>query len=411
MTYLKSQLGYDYLSSLSFSEKRLLNLFVMQKLLFDGAGPLIRLSIFLISAWLTCPHQAYSQRPVKKDYIVLGDSALTQGKVYGLPINDNTELRFSRTSKDAVVIYSISDVTEFRVSERVFFSRTVDVDGVSTRVFLELLPHPSEEVKLWRLNGKMARFYIETEEGFEELGDVYRQQLRDAFGNEYLSPLIAMTEKSELSLNYLAKTAMNLDAPRTFTKLITVTPWVGFGSQTVKLVIPDSDVMARVSNSTPFFGVQGEIFLTHPRNLSLNLGLAWSRFDNQDFVSYTYDRFRYDSDIYLDFTLIQIPILARYYLDYRPNKIRFFAEAGYSLGMPTYEKLGVFQAKFESGSIVTSSKTFELSDSFGGLAVGVGMEKYLSRHCGVALGIRQSQLRGDLQDSVNGLTFYLGYKF
>jgi hypothetical protein len=113
----------------------------------------------------------------------------------------------------------------------------------------------------------------------------------------------------------------------------------------------------------------------------------------------------------MDFTLMQVPVLARYYYDLKPNSMRIFVEAGYSYAIPAYEKIGIFQAKFERNTIVTSRRAFEMSESYSAFIWGIGLEKYLSKHRGVVLGLRQTNLTGVLGETVTGLVFHLGFKF
>ncbi|MCZ8134386.1 MAG: hypothetical protein O9252_02655, partial [Algoriphagus sp.] len=259
-------------------------------------------------------HQtALAQRPEKKDYIILGDTALSQGKIFGMPTKDNTEVTFARSRRTPAKTYSVAEVSEFRMSEMVFFSKKAPLGGQEQLVFLEKLPHEAGGVLLWRLNAKPAVFFVETAKGLEELGENFKQTLGSAYGNDNLLPLIAITDKSELSLNYLSKTAKNLPSPRTFTKLVTLTPLVGISSQSVEFLIPDSAVPAKISGSSPSFGVIGELFLTFKRDLSVGLGVTWSQLDNQGFFTYATNQLLYESDVFVDFSLIQVPLTVRYY--------------------------------------------------------------------------------------------------
>ncbi|MFC5192195.1 hypothetical protein ACFPIK_10480 [Algoriphagus aquatilis] len=366
--------------------------------------------MIFVGVWFF-PQLAQAQRPEKKDYIILGDTALSQGKIFGMPTKENTEVTFARSRRTPSRIYSVAEVSEFRMSERVFFSKKALLGGQERLVFLEKLPHEAGGVSLWRLNAKPAVFFVETVKGLEVLEEDYKETLGTAYGNGNLLPLVAITNKSELSLNYLSKTAKNLSSPRTITKLLTLTPWVAYSSQSVEFLIPDSTVPAKISGSSPSFGVVGELFLTFKRDLSVGLGVTWSQLDNQGFFTYATNQLRYESDVFVDFSLIQVPLTVRYYYDLSPNRYRIFAEAGYSYGMPSYEKAGVFQAEIGTNSIITSSKTFQLTDTYSGFIWGVGVEKYLSKHRGVALGLRHASLGGIDDESFNGFNFYLGFKF
>lgn len=366
---------------------------------------------FLVVVWLSFPQVAQAQRPEKKDYIVVADTALSQGKVLGIPSEDNTVVYFSRSRRNAAKAYTVAEVSEFRVSERLFFAKKIPVGGSSVTVFLEKLTQEVPQAKLWKLNGKPSVFYLETADGMEALGEDYRKVLGEALGNDDLLPLLAITDLSELSLNYLSKTAKSITKPRTFTRRLTLSPWVGYASQTVGFTIPETILEGEIAGVSPAFGIHGELFLTFKRNLSIGAGLAWSQFDSQNFFSYTSNQFRYESDIFMDFTLLQVPVLARYYYDLKPNSMRIFVEAGYSYAIPAYEKIGIFQAKFERNTIVTSRRAFEMSESYSAFTWGIGLEKYLSKHRGVVLGLRQTNLTGVLGETVTGLVFHLGFKF
>ena len=368
------------------------------------------ISVLVICGWLL-PLCGFAQRPEKKDYIILADTALSQGKILGVPTENNTQVNFVRSKRTPAITYSVSEVSEFRMSERVFFSKKVPLKGKEQQLFLEKLPHEVGGVSLWRLNGKPAVFFVETEDGLEELGGNFKETLGSAYGDENLLPLIEITNKSELSLNYLSKTAKNLSSPRTFTKLLTLTPVLGVGSQSVEFLIPDSTVPAKISGSSPSFGVIGELFLTFKRDLSVGLGVTWIQLDSQGFFTYTANQMQYESDVFVDFSLIQVPLTVRYYYDLSPNRYRIFAEAGYSYGMPSYEKAGVFQAEINDNSVTTSSKSVQLSETCSGFIWGVGVEKYLSKHRGVALGLRQSSMGGVNDESFKNLNFYVGFKF
>lgn len=354
---------------------------------------------------------AFGQVPLKSDYIVLGDSVLFQGFVIGIPTQDNREIRFSKSKKTEYNNYSVFDLTEFRVSERLFFSKNIQIDGKSEQVFLEKLSQEVSGVVIWKLNGKPNRFYLEKAEGFLLLEDEYREDLVEAFANPDLVPLIDITALGELPLIYLAKNAKTIKKPRTFTKLFTMTPFVGYSSQAVGFIIPDSNLKAEITGSSPAFGIDGEVFLTFKRNLSLNVGLVLTQFDSQDFFFYQNGLSWIESDIFLDFSLLQVPVTAKYYFDLKPNRMRLFAEAGYAYAIPSYDKLGVFQAKIEMQSVVTSTKTFEMAEQYSGYVWGFGVEKYLSRHRGIVLGLRQINVLGNSEEFIRGINLQLGYKF
>ncbi|OOG76758.1 outer membrane beta-barrel protein [Algoriphagus sp. A40] len=373
----------------------------------DRFGKYISLLVFVL--FINSP--VFGQVPAKKDYIVVGDSALSQGVIQDIPSESNTSIYFARTKKLGFTKFTIEELTEFRVSERLFFRKEIPQNNGQHVVFLEKLPHPVTDAVFWKLNGDKPIFYIETPAGMEILGDSYRAQLSNRLGNPRLDPLLEITQLNDLSLQYLARTANTIKKPRTFSRIFVITPFVGYISQTVGLTIPDSDHEGEISSSSPVFGLNGEAFLTFKRNLSLNVGVTWSQFDAQKYFVYEYGANRYESDVFLDFSLIQIPVTAKYYWDLSPNRYRLYVEMGYSYAIPDYEKLGVYQGKFERDEVVTSVRNFEMSDSFSGFTWGIGVEKYLNKHQGLVFGLRGFKVDGASEEFVKGLTFHLGYKF
>ncbi|WP_343851893.1 outer membrane beta-barrel protein [Algoriphagus jejuensis] len=354
---------------------------------------------------------SFGQVPLKKDYIVIADTALSQGVVRDIPAMDNTVIYFARSKKQAFQRLSVEEVSEFRISERHFFRKEIPKGGGQRVVFLEKLRHAVPEATLWKLNGETPVYYVETASGMEVLGTSYRETLAASLDNPLLVPLIELTKPNDLSLEYLSRTANTIEKPRTFSRIFVLTPFVGYSRQTVGLLVPDSSEEIKITGSSPALGVNGEAFLTFSRNLSLNVGLTWTQFDAQDFFVYEQGVNRLESDVYLDFTLLQVPVAARYYFDLEPNKWRLYGEVGYSYAIPSYDKLGVYQGKFELEEVVTSRKSFEMSDSFSGVSYGVGVERYLSKHRGLVFGLRQFKVSGDENEFVQGLTFQLGYKF
>gem|GEM_PF-1245005 len=376
-----------------------------------SAQKLLGLLLIVSALGLAIPSKSLAQKRLKSDYIVVADTSLSQGVVEYLPSENNAVIYFARTKKEDKVRYTIGDITEFRVSERMFFRREVELYGMATHVFLEKLPRSVPEATIWKLNGPPNLYFLETPKGIRQLGENYREELKDALGNPMLDPLLALTRLNDLSLTYLFRTANTIQRPRTFPRLVAFTPYLGYSSQSVGLIVPNSDHQAKITGSSPALGITGEVFVTFRRNLSLNVGLLWTQFDAQDFVQYQYSQTRYESDVFLDFSMLQVPVTAKYYLDLKPNKWRLFGEVGYSYVIPSYDKLGVYQAKFEDDGIETSVRGLGMSARFSGVTWGVGVEKYLSKHQGIVLGFRGFEVDGASKDSVKGLIFHLGYKF
>ncbi|TDQ15170.1 outer membrane protein with beta-barrel domain [Algoriphagus boseongensis] len=354
---------------------------------------------------------ALAQTQGKRDYIVLADTIYSQGKIDDIPSEENTVLFFSRSKKEEFKKYTIKEINEFRVSDRLFFRKSFQLNGEDKLAFLEKLPHSTDKVSLWKWNGKINYFFVETPSGIHQLEAEFRPQLLDAYGNLDLDPLISLTRPKELSLIYLAKTAKTIQKPRTFTNLFGITPWVGYSSQTVGFVIPNTNKEGKIQSASPSFGLNAEVFVTFLRNLSFNVGAILSKFDSQDYFMYEQNSIRYESDIFADFNQIQIPVTARYYLDLDPNRWRLFGEVGYGYSMQKYNSMGIYQAKFERNEVETSIAPFSLEDSFSGITWGIGVEKYIRKNQGFSFGLRQLDTKGLNQQSINSLIFYLGYKF
>lgn len=353
---------------------------------------------------------SFAQRPVKNDYIVISDTIMVQGHISSLPENNNTEVFFGKSKRAQPVLYGIDSVTELRVSERVFFRKVISEAGLPAVVFLEKLPHSNEKAVFWKWNGKPNIFFLESSGKLQRLGENYQEVLKDEFANPDLDPLVDLTSLSEVSLVYFSRTSNTLQQPRTFTKLLGITPFVGFSPQKVGFQVPDSDFRSQISSSSPAIGLNLEVFLTFKRDLSLNVGGMWTQFDSQSFITYSYAGKNYESDVFLDFQTLQFPMTAKYYFDLKPNQFRVFGEVGYALAVLNQEKQGIYQAE-NSGQIWTTSfKPFELEQNFQGAIWGLGLEKYFSKGRALVLSIRGSKLSA-MDQSIQGMTFSTGFKF
>ena len=348
----------------------------------------------------------------KKDHIILYDSIFREGKIEKFPSNGLTEVSFRRSSREEFQTYTIDQITEFQYNGRKFSPKEIAVSGTVKTVFLEKLPNPVQGAIIWKLNTQPAAYLLETSEGFEYLGENFREVLLEKFGKSDLKPLLDITSLEDIHLAYLNKTANTLETPRTFTRHLVFTPYLGMSSQRVGFSLPDADLDDRIGGFAPVVGISGELFLDFERRFSVSTGVLWSRFDSQEFFKYSRGSTRFETDVYMDFALIQIPISARYYYDFKPNEMRFFAELGYVYGLADFKNTGVFQAELiGTQEIISTRRPFELEREFAGMMFGIGVEKYLSTYRGVTLGLRNSSLGGRNDSSIQSLTFYIGYKF
>ncbi|WP_026951110.1 outer membrane beta-barrel protein [Algoriphagus mannitolivorans] len=354
---------------------------------------------------------SFAQRPEKKDYIVIQDSVLTQGKVFGIPSENNTLIFFAQSKKEDPQPYRVNEITEFRVSERMFFKKEISLPGMPAVVFLEKLPHSNEKAVFWKWNGRPNIFFLESSGKMQRLGDDYAQVIKEGFSNPLLDPLLDLTSLSEISLVYFSRTSNTIQKPRTFSKLVGITPYLGYSQQTVEFEILDTNLMGQVSGSSPAVGLNFEVFPTFQRNLSLNLGGFWSQFDSQSFFNYQSGGNPVESDIFLDFQTIQFPLTGRYYFDLKPNKLRLYGELGFSFALMNYEKLGVYQAQRSGQNWVTAVKSFEMEQNFTGSTWGLGAEKNLTKGRAIVFGLRGFKVSGKRGEGLQGLTFSTGFKF
>lgn len=371
----------------------------------------MRIFFFLISGIFL---MGLSQKVLaqKKDYIVLYDSVFREGKIEKLTNNGLTEVSFRRSNKEEFQTYTIEQITEFRYHGKQFYPKEIAVSGVVKKVFLEKLPNHVPEAVIWKLNTQPAAYLLETAYGLEYLGENFREVLLEKFGKSDLKPLLDITSLEDIPLAYLNKAANTLEGPRTFTRYLVFTPYAALSSQRVGFSLPDAELDDQIGGIAPVIGISGELFLDFKRQFSVSTGVLWSQFDSQEFFRYSRGSTRFESDVYLDFSLIQIPIAARYYHDFKPNEMRFFAELGYSYGIADFKNTGIFQAELiGTQEIISTRRPFELEREFAGMMVGIGVEKYLSTYRGVTLGLRNSSLGGRNDSSIKSFTFYLGYKF
>lgn len=369
----------------------------------------ILLCLFVGTFLLGFSQEGQAQR---MDYIILYDTIYREGKIESLPSNNLTEINFRRSRRDQYQTYLIEDISELRYNGRKFHRKEITVNANSKQVFLEKLPDAVEGAIIWKLNSEPAQYLLETPKGMQYLGEDYQSVLLENFGKEFLKPLMDFTPLEDIPLVYLNKAANTLEAPRTFTRHLVFSPHLGVGLQQVGFSLPETDFQNQVSGVSSQLGISGEVFLDFKRRFSASTGIIWSRFDSQDFFTYSKGSTQFESDIYMDFSLIQIPILFRYYYDVKPNRVRLYAELGYNYGMANFVKLGLFQAELINGQeVITTQEPMEMGSEYQGLSFGVGIERYFSTYKGITMGIKNSYMEGKNDRSIQNLTFHIGYKF
>lgn len=348
----------------------------------------------------------------KNDYLVLKDSLFTHGYVKSFPIYPAKELLFKVKKKEEFQMYGIEEVSEFQDRNLLFQRKTISLDGRTETVFLELLSDSVSQASIWKLNAEANRFFIQTSEGITELReDNYQAILAEVFPNPDWKNLIEITPLWELPLEYLSQTVATWDKPRSFTKLVRISPEIGLGALQAHFKLDESSSKTSFSVQSPQIGFLGEFFLGLKRNLSVHAGVNYAKFDGQGFFRYGDNNLRYESDIYLDFSLIQVPLGVHYYRDIQPNSLRVFATASYSLGLVSIQNAGMFVAEMAGNEVVTYQRDFGFSEILMGVNAGIGVEKYLSARRSLTGSIRLTQLSGKESDQISGISLLVGFKF
>ncbi|GMQ27101.1 hypothetical protein Aoki45_37840 [Algoriphagus sp. oki45] len=349
---------------------------------------------------------------MKTDYIIINDSIFAQGKVEGIPVEDNRVVYFIRSKWEGPKRYSVEEVSEFQVSERKFFRKQLNWQGKSQFVFLERLPRPFVKAIFWKLNGEPNQFFVEVDQELLPLEEDYKETLRSAFSDKSLENLIPITRLKESSLIYFSRTATTIQKERTFSKFASITPHAGIGLNSIEFLIPESLEEVKLQAAAPVIGLNGELFLNFYRSLSFNLGLKWSQLDAQQFRQYSWKGSDFQTDVFVDMSWVQVPVAARYYFDLNPNRFRIFAEAGLVYVQACYSTSGLFMAEIEGNQVTTSSPPLELGTTFTGTGFGLGADKYLPNRRAVVFGFNYSKATGETKGgALAGLNFYLGYKF
>lgn len=361
-----------------------------------------------LSVFLLFQTQSIAQR---HDHIVIGDTIFTEGKIKDLPSEGNTTIYFKKAKPETFKKYTIEEVNELMVNQRKFFRKKINIGNGVEEVFLELIPQEFEQLKLWSLNQETPEYFIEREGQLIHLTESYSEILSEQLSNPELAPLLDITNLNWFDLPYLLNTAKRYESPRTFTKLFGLTPYLGVNLVRNKFTLPASTYAATVSGSGLTLGFNAELFLNFKRNISLNLSPNWTKFDSQEFLNYSNGNFQYDSDVYMDYSFLQLPLLAKYYIDISPNNLRAYVETGYVFSLNDYKKLGIYEGEKDGTSVTTTQKDFTLKDRFSGYGFGIGIIKYFKKDKGIVVGFRNTQVKASDSEKLSSTSAFIGYKF
>lgn len=347
----------------------------------------------------------------KNDYIITEGTIYTEGKIRGLPSENNTVVFFSRGPREDYKRYTVEEVNEFRVNQRKFFKKTIETNGVKKAVYLELLPDELNGAKLWRLNQEKDTFYLGMEEELILLDRSYQTILKNLVANPELNPLIEITHLKWFDISYLFNSAKQYKAPRTYTPLVGFSPFVGFYFAKNQFILPNTNALASVSGTGPMIGFGLEAFLNFKRNFSFNFTPSIATSGMQTFLNYDYGGNNFETDIYMEYSTINLPITTKYYFDLAPNKFRLYMEGGFVLAINDYKKMVMHLAQQEGDVITTFEREFSLESKFNGYTYSIGVERYFNKANGVIFGIKNMHLKTNTSERTFSTTAFAGFKF
>ncbi|EAZ82808.1 hypothetical protein ALPR1_11345 [Algoriphagus machipongonensis] len=348
----------------------------------------------------------------KYDYIVFADTIQTDGYIKNYPIENNTAIFFKKIKREEYKKYTIEEVTEFYVNHRYFFKKEISLSGEMKIIFLQLIPQPNPAIKLWKFSAEKDYYFLEDSMGLNQLNEEsYQEVLSELIDNPIIDPLIDITQLEEYSLYYLFQTATTIIKPRSYSKVFTISPNVGYNLVKQEFSLPNIGLVNRINAETPTFGINLEVFVNPMRNISVNLNPNWSKVNTNQFQFNSEGKLNFEIDYYLDYSVFTLPVSGKYYIDIKPNAWRGFFELGYSVGIFNYEKLVFYRAEVDGKSITTIAGDFELEPIYQGLVWGIGLEKYFKHSRAISIGLKNYHLSASVNEKYLRTGGYLSFKF
>lgn len=362
----------------------------------------------LLLVGLCLPAKAQQREKKNSDYILLMDTVHFNGYIEKLPSKAFSEINFKKFKRDIPTTYRIDEVSEFRYNDRLFFRRTVDGE----RVFLEYLPTDNPNFRIYRRQGQTASYYIENPKSGELklLDESYKETLAEELDNPLVANLIALTNRNEFSLPYLLQNDHVVTKPRTFSKPISVIPFVGTGSGNVQIPIEFQNATVEQSMMLLTGGIGVEAFPNFRRNLSVSFMPYLAGFNSTGFHTMTVRPNEvFETDISLTWIGVQLPISARYYLDLKPQVLRLYAEVGYTLSMTLSQQSIQTGALVKPAEVRMDNRPVSIAEQHRGMVYGIGLDIIpLKTH----VGIKSNSLTGQKIDSkITFINLQIGYRF
>ena len=353
-------------------------------------------------------HKGASQR---NNSIVLQDTIFSEGYIKQEPGDKKNTVYFKWKRKDPWTKYKIAEVEQFYVTSTTYLRRKLPMEKGGELVFLELIPSQKEGYKLLRSIENKKDLYLETQEGLQVLNYDFKDVLIELDSNPSLNQLLEITNFKAYDIAYFLTQSGTFKEPQTYTKATAFSVYAGTAMTVNKFNLPFSDELATVRGVGMQAGFSWEILPTQNRNIGISTGVNLTRVTAHEFINFEDLQSKFELDAFLDYTVIQIPILAKYYLDFRPQQLRFFAELGYGLSLIQSSPYSLEVAQLNGNEIFTYRQVAELSGNFLGIFGGFGMEKILPKSMALQVGLKFSSQGTAENERLQLTSGMVGFRF
>ncbi len=369
----------------------------------------IQFTIFFFTLSIISTSGSFAQSKIF-DFIVV-EEKVTPGSLENMPSESNTVIFFTPNDNSKKQKYTVLQVSEFRFNGRMFFRKNLGTAAKPQYKFLERVSAESQRFPLFRLHDESGYFYIGKDDSLFPLKEDYKEKLKEVLENPNVDPLVDLTDLKEDQLNDLLQNAWILTKPRTFTKPIVFTPYVGFGFIDHLINYPDINHSLVIRPKAIMVGINTEYFINYHRNISLNFSPQLIQYQSLTFDTFQAFGNRYESDVFVRFSSIQLPVSIRYYLDISPNKLRLYGDLGAVASFGLAQQATIYEAIIEKDEIQSSKSDFEFPNNHFGITYGFGMERYFKKHKGLVLGMKGLHISGKSDSKITQNQLFLGYKF
>lgn len=366
--------------------------------------------IFSLSLLAFCLISEFSLAQ-RSNHIVLNDTIFSEGYVKQDMENKNTSVFFRKKRNEPWVKYSIDEVNEYYISYTKYLRRSLPEDRSKHQVFLKLIPDRLEEYQLLMSLDSKEDLYLESKDGLNKLGVDFKEVLREIAQNDELEPLLVITNFKAYDIAYFLSAVGTYEKPRTYTRSTSIGFFAGTSLVSNEFAIPMTNEISTVSGTASQAGVLIEIYLNNLRNISLNTGASLMKVTSQQFFQFKdLDTF-YEIDAFLDYSVVQVPIQARYYADIIPNSWRGYVEMGYGVSFLSKSPYFLNVGELRGNEVYTYQREYEMSGTYHGLMGGLGVEKLLPKSKAIVLGFKFSSQTTGQKEKFTATTGFLGFKF